>query len=243
MKITAVAVEDLKSKGLELLPAEMKLTVKGNVFPDVHGECIGRYDKSTEKFESFFKKDKENGNTYYFDQYRKKCNLIEKHRNVINRLDHKEKQVIDYYVPYDIKESSKNRPTEIEDHVDTGICLNGHYKCEYELLFACEGDTRRVVIPHTSVNIPMYDFIGDLEDEVEEGYITEEQLDVLLKKQGSAYAIFLSVLSECDDYFEVIMFDEVGMNSNVTIERASELISMLISIRLLSCEFIENKEM
>lgn len=233
MKITAVAVEDLKSKGLELLPAEMKLTVKGNVFPDVHGECIGRYDKSTEKFESFFKKDKENGNTYYFDQYRKKCNLIEKHRNVINRLDHKEKQVIDYYVPYDIKESSKNRPTEIEDHVDTGICLNGHYKCEYELLFACEGDTRRVVIPHTSVNIPMYDFIGDLEDEVEE----------VLNKEADESNPFLSVLSECDDYFEVIMFDEVGMNSNVTIERASELISMLISIRLLSCEFIKNKEM
>ena len=79
----------------------------------------------------------------------------------------------------------------------------------------------------------MYDFIGDLEDEVEE----------VLNKEADESNPFLSVLSECDDYFEVIMFDEVGMNSNVTIERASELISMLISIRLLSCEFIENKEM
>lgn len=233
MKITAVAVEDLKSKGLELLPTEMELTVKGSAFPDAYGECIGRYDKSTEKFESFFKKDKENGNTNYFNQYKEKCNLIEKHRNVINRMDFTEKQVIDYYVPYNIKESSENRPTEIEDHVDTDICINGHYKCEYELLFACEGDTRRVVIPYTSVNIPMYEFIGDLEDEVEE----------VLNNEADESNPFLSVLSECEDYFEIVMFDEVGMNNNVAIERASELMSMLVSIRLLSCEFIESEEM
>lgn len=233
MKITAVAVEDLKSKGLELLPTEMELTVKGSAFPDAYGECIGRYDKSTDKFESFFKKDKENGNTSYFNQYKEKCNLIEKHRNVFNRLDYTEKKVIDYYVLYNIKESSKNRQTEIEDHVDTGTCINGHYKCEYELLFACEGYTRRVVILYTSVNIPMYEFIGDLEDEVEE----------VLNNEADESNPFLSVLSEREDYFEVVMFDEVGMGKYVAIERAPELMSMLVSVRLLSCEFVESKEM
>ena len=233
MDITAIAVEDLKYKGLELLPNEMELTIKGNAFPDTYGEWIGRYDKSTEKFESFFKKDKEAGNTKYFDEYKEKCNLVEKHRNVINRIDMTESHVIDYYVPYNIKESTKNRPTEIEKHVDHSICVNGYHKCEYELLFACEGSTRRVVVKYNSNNIPMYEFIGRLEDEIEE----------VLHGDCEESNPFKNVLIDYDDYFEIMMFDDVGRNCNIEVDSASELMAMLESVRLLSCEFVESKEM
>ena len=89
-KLTAVAVEDLKSKGLEVLENEIKLTLKGNAVPDTYGECIGRYDISNGEYESFFKRDIEAGNTKYFDQYREKCNLFEKHRNIYNRSENTE---------------------------------------------------------------------------------------------------------------------------------------------------------
>lgn len=233
MKITAVAVENLKSKGLELLPDKMELTVRGTIFPDTYGECIGRYDKSTKKCESFFKKDKEAGNTKYFDKYREKCSLVEKHRNLFNFEDGTEKQVIDYYVMYNIEESSKNRPTEIEEHVDNAICMNGHYKSEYELLFACDGATRRIIIEYTSNNIPMYEFIGYLEDEVEE----------VLSHEADESNPFFTVLSDSEDYFEITMFDEIGMNTDIEIDSASELMAMLVSVRLLSCEFVESKEL
>lgn len=229
MKITAVAMEDLKSKGLELLPTEMELTVRGSAFPDTYGELIGRYDKSTEKFESFFVRDKEAGNTKYFDEYKDKCNLAKKHKNLFNRKDGTERQVVDYYVPYYIKESTKNTPTEIEDHVDNAICMNGHHKCKYELLFACEGMTRRCVFEYTSNNIPMYGFISELEDEV----------DDVLNKCCDKSNPFKNILTDCDGFFEIMMFDEFGQNSNIEIDTASELIAMLVSVRLLSCEFIE----
>lgn len=232
MKITAIAVEDLKGKGLELLKNEMKLTVKGNEIPDTYGECIGRYDETAGEYESFFKKDTDAGNTRYFDQYREKCNLLEKHRNVFDRENDTIKQVIDYFVMYNIQESSKNRPTEIEDHVDYAICMNGHFKCEYELLFACEGSARRVVIKYESNNIPMYGFICNLEDEVEE----------VFHHEADESNPFFELLSVYEDYCMITMFDETGMNYNIEIESASDLMAMLVSVRLLSCEFIESKE-
>lgn len=127
MNITAISVENLEENGLDLLPNKIELKVRGNIFPDTYGECIGRYDKTNDKFESFFKKDREAGNTRYFDEYKKKCNLYEKHRTVFNREDYTEKNVIDYYVMYNILESSKFKPTIIEDHVDHSYCMNGSF--------------------------------------------------------------------------------------------------------------------
>lgn len=234
MEITAVAVEDLESKGLDLLKNELKLTTKGDAFPDTYGVCIGRYDKDTGKYQSFFSKDEENRNTYYFDEYRKKCNLVEKHRTVISRAEgYKEKNVIDYYVMYDIKESSKGRPTEIEEHVDNDICMNGYFVCEYELLFACEEATRRLVVEYSSNNIPMYKFIADLEEEIEDVLAGEYE-------ETNPFKNILS-LSEYDNYHEITMFNEFGMNHNIEFATADELMAMLVSVRLLSCKFVETK--
>lgn len=55
---------------------------------------------------------------------------------------------------------------------------------------------------------------------------------------------FLKVLSDCedcDDYCMITMFDETGMSYDVEIDSASDLMAMLVSVRLLSCEFIEEK--
>lgn len=231
MKITAVAAEDLESKGLGLLENEMELETKENAFPDTYGECIGRYDKSTGKYESFFKKDIAAGNTNYFDQYREKCHLFEKHWNVYDRESNTTKQVVDYFVIYNIKESSKNSPTEIEDHVDGSICLNGYYKSQYELLFAYAGTTRRVIVEHSCVNIPMYEFVKDLEELVEAVLCDEAEED----------NPFFNVIKKRNGYYAITMFDEIGINSNVEFDRASELMAMLVSVRLLGCEFIEEK--
>ena len=232
MNITAISVENLEEKGLDLLPNKMELKVRGNIFPDTYGECIGRYDKTNDKFESFFKKDQETGNTRYFDEYKKKCNLYEKHRTVFDREYCTEKKVVDYYVMYNILESSKFKPTIIEDHVDHSYCMNGSFKCEYELLFACDGAIRRIIVPFTSVNIPMYECIGYLEDMVEE----------VLDEESDESNPFNNIFRDCDGYYEVTMFDEIGMNCDIEVESASDFMAMLVSIRLVGYEFIEDKE-
>ena len=232
MNITAIAVEDLKSKGLDLLENKITLETRGNIFPDTYAICVGRYDKTNDKYESYFKKDEDAGNTKYFDLYKEKCDLYEKHRTVLNREDFSEKQVIDYYVMYNILESTKFRPTIIEDHVDHSYCMNGNYKCEYELLFACDGAVRRVIFPYTSNNIPMYEIIGDLEDMVEEAF------DGDADESNPFYNIF----NDYDGYCEVTMFDEIGMNCNIGVESPSDFMAMLVSMRLIGYEFIENKE-
>ena len=38
------------------------------------------------------------------------------------------------------------------------------------------------------------------------------------------------------------MFDEFGMNHDIEFARATELMAMLVSVRLLSCTFVEAKE-
>lgn len=232
MKITAIATEDLETKGLDLLKNKIVLTTRGDIFPDTYGKCIGRYDKTTNKYESFFTRDEEAGNTKYFDLYREKCNLYEKHRTVFNREDFSEKQVIDYYVMYDVQESSKNRPTIIEDHVDHSYCVNGDYKCEYELLFACDGAVRRIIFPFTSNNIPMYEIISDLEEMVEEAF----------EGEADESNPFYNTFTNCDDYCEVTMFDEIGTNCDIEVENPDDFMAMLVSIRLISCEFIEDKD-
>lgn len=230
MNITAISVENLEENGLGLLPNKMELEVRGNIFPDTYWEWIGRYDKTNDKLKSFFKKDKEAGNTHYFDEYRKKYNLYEKHRTVFNREDCTEKNVVDYYVMYNILESSKFKPTIIEDHVDHSCCMNGSFKCEYELLFACDGAIRRIIVPFTSVNIPMYEFIGDLEDMIEE----------VLDEESDESNPFNDIFRDGDGYYEITMFDEIGVNCDIEVESASDFMAMLVSVRLVGYEFIEN---
>ena len=46
---------------------------------------------------------------------------------------------------------------------------------------------------------------------------------------------------DCDGYYEVTMFDEIGMNCDIEVESASDFMAMLVSVRLVGYEFIEDK--
>lgn len=232
MNITAIAQQDLESKGLDLLPNKIELEIKGDIFPDTYGEWIGRYDKTNNCFESFFKKDIELGNTERFDKHKENCNLYEKHRHVFDRESLSEKEVIDYYVMYNIQESSKFKPTIISEHVDHSFCINGSFKCEYELLFTCNEATRRIIIPFNSVNVPMYEFIRDLEDMV----------DDILNFENDESNLFNNIIQDCGGYHEFRMFDEIGNNYDVEVEDAADFMAMLVSVRLVGYKFVENKE-
>lgn len=235
MKITARSIENLEEKGLNLLPNEIELTTKDDFFPDSYGECIGRYNINDDKFESFFIKDIKNEDTKCFDEYREKCNLLKKKKTVFDFESRSKKQVIDYYVMYEIMESSKFKPTITEDHVDCGYCINGTYRCEYELLFASDGATRRIVVPFTSNNIPMYQFIGDLEDMVEE--VLNNEAD-----DSNPFKTLIDNYNDDDECCEIIMFDEMGNTYHIGFDNVEDFLSMLVSVRLIGYEFIENKK-
>lgn len=225
MRITAIAREDLSNICNGLIPNEIHLELKGMIVPDSYGEHIGQYDIENQEYESYFKKDHEAGNTGCFDAYRSGCNCIAERRHTVY-TNNGIKDVIDYYVMYDIKESSKNEPTEIENYIDRGWYINGNHKCRYELVFAADGFISRVVIEHKKNNVPMYDCIKDLEDDIAE--ILEDDSD----KDNFFYGIIKN--------HEIMMFDEFGRGNNVEIISAGDLTAMLASVRMLSCEFIEN---
>lgn len=224
MKITAIAREDLSNICNGLIPNEIHLELRGQIVPDSYGEKIGQYDIEKESYTSYFKKDKEAGNTDCFDAYRNSGCVKERRHEIYSEDEIKE--VIDYYLMYDIKESSKNEPTEIEDYINRGYCINGNYRCRYELLFAADGFTTRVVVEYKTNNTPMYDLIKDLEYDITDA----------LENDSDEENIFYGIIKN----HEIMMFDEYGCGNNVEIENADDLTAMLVSVRMLSCEFIEN---
>lgn len=224
MKITAIAREDLSNIYGGLVPNEIKLELSGQIVPDSYGERIGYYDVEKKSYVSYFKKDKEEGNTDCFDAYKNSGCVKEKRHEIYTERDIKE--VIDYYLMYDIKESSKNEPTEIEDYISRGIYINGYHKCRYELLFAADGMISRVVVEYKTNNIPMYDFIKGMEDDISE----------ILEDDSCEDNIFYGIIKN----HEIMMFDEFARGNNVEIENADDLTAMLTSVRMLSCEFVEN---
>lgn len=224
MKITAIAREDLSNIYGGLVPNEIKLELSGQIAPDSYGEQIGYYDVEKKSYVSYFKKDKEEGNTDCFDTYKNSGCVKEKRHEIYTERDIKE--VIDYYLMYDIKESSRNEPTETEDYISRGIYINGYHKCRYELLFAADGMTSRVVVEYKTNNVPMYDFIKGMEDDISE----------ILEDDSCEDNIFYGIIKN----HEIMMFDEFARGNNVEIENADDLTEMLASVRMLSCEFVEN---
>ena len=225
MNLTAIAREDLEGMKFGLLPNKIGLELNGKIIPDSYGKCIGRYYVNDDVYKSFFNKDHDENNTSYFDMYKNTCKNIKEKRHLILTENHEEKEVIDYFVMYDIEESTKNLPTEIENYISRGIYVNEYHKCKYELLFAADGMTSRVVIEYKSNNIPMYDFIKDLEDNISD----------ILEDDSDEDNIFYGIIKNS----ELVMFDEFGQACNVEIESADDITEMLASVRMLSCEFVE----
>lgn len=225
MKITAIAREDLSNIYGGLVPNEIKLELSGQIVPDSYGKRIGYYDVEKKSYVSYFKKDKEEGNTDCFDAYKNSGCVKEKRHEIYTERDIKE--VIDYYLMYDIAENTKNLPTEIENYISRGFYMNGYHKCKYELLFAADGLTSRIVIEYKTNNVPMYDFITSLEDDITD--ILEDDFD--------EDNIFYGIIKNS----EIMMFDEFGRGNNIEIESAEDLTAMLASVRMLSCEFVEEE--
>ena len=197
MNITGIARENVEEAGLPLKNT-IELTTKNEyTIPDIWGLKVGRKFLDTGEIESHFEE----------QQFL-------------------ERKVIDYYVIYDIKESSKYKPTIVNEYVDNIILGTGEYKCEYEILLSCGDATRRLVIPVRTINMPMYDFITSIEDEIE---------DVM--DRSSEENIFSNIIIDTGDYFLLDMFDEYGRTYKVEITSVYDFIKMIVSIRQIRCEF------
>lgn len=186
-----VARENFEEAGLPLKNT-IELTTKNEyTIPDIWGLKVGRKFLDTGEIESHFEEQQ-------FFEIRKRATLLEyPHTVILMEQDFAERKVIDYYVIYDIKESSKYKPTIVNEYVDNIILGTGEYKCEYEILLSCSDATRRVVIPVRTINVPMYDFITRIEDEIE---------DVM--DRSSEENIFSNIIIDTGDYFLLDMFDE-----------------------------------
>lgn len=234
MKLTAIAREDLESKGF-ICKNEVKLVstdaMESNCVQDVYTSVIGRKDLKTGELESYWKKDIANNNTEELEKILEKSTTVaEKYRNVINWDTGVERKVIDYYIPYDIQESSKNRPTVTENYI-VG-CMNGSWACEYELLLTCgDGATRRIVVEYNTVNIGMIEWLSDLEDEIETA-MEDDDTDTIFE------GIFKKDTEECS----ITMFDEMGIPCDIPIESVSDFMNMIVSARCIKCDFVDNKK-
>lgn len=226
MKLTGIAREDLEAKGL-VLPNKLELECRGTEIPDIYADRIGRKNVDTGEFESFFNVDNKNGNTVEFDRFRENVTLLEKEHTVLSLETREETNVIDYYVPYDIQESSKNRPTVTDEFPESGYLTEGYYECEYELLLTCGEATRRLVIPQRTVNVPMISLLSNIEDEI------RDILDGFPDKDNN----FADVLELMDDHYEIKMFDDYGIPANIEINHADDFVNMIVSARQVKCEF------
>lgn len=226
MKLTGIAREDLESKGL-VLKNKIELECKGIAIPDIYADRIGRKNVDTGEFESFFKVDAENGNTAQFDRFRENVTLLKKEHTVFSRETLEEKNVIDYYVPYDIQESSKNKPTVTDEFPENAILVDGYYECEYELLLTCGDGTRRIVISQKTVNVPMISLLENIEDEI------RDILDGFPDEDNN----FADVLELVDEHYEIKMFDEYGIPANIEIYHADDFVNMIVSARQIKCEY------
>ena len=203
--------------------------------PDVICQSIGKVYTESNKKKSFFVKDKENNNTDIFDACLASGLLAERHTTIMNEKNELETAIL-YGVPYDITESSKHRATEIDTIVGDAYPLNGHYRCEMELLFtAGEQYTRRVVVAFNSVNISFFEMLQSIYEDLENIYDDEEpefeDLEYLLK----------NVKYDDEIVKQIIMFDNFGSPTEIELNSKSEFLAMLVSARMLSVNF-ERKE-
>lgn len=232
MKLTAIAREDLEAKGL-ILENKIELKCRGTAILDIYASIIGRKNVDTGEFESFFKVDAEKGNTAEFDRFRENVTLLEKEHIVFFCQDTlEEKHVIDYYVPYDIKESSKNKPTVTDEFPENAYLTEGYYECEYELLLTCGEATRRLAIPQRTVNVPMISLLSNIEDEI------RDILDGFPDEDND----FADVLELVDEHYEIKMFDDCGIPANIEINHAADFVNMIVSARQIKCEFKYGEE-
>ena len=100
--------------------------------------------------------------------------------------------------------------------------------CSSEDITGCTNCIQAVIpdwLVGTALDMPMYDLIKDIEDDIREA----------LEDDSDEDNFFCGIIKNS----EICMFDEFGRGIGVEINNADELTAMLASARLLSCEFVE----
>lgn len=226
-KLPAETIAKAKERNLYPLIVDDELTAKceGNEVSDTIGLCIGCVDKDTDTLKSNIKDDDDASKLRAYIDAGIVTTKIFCQRAANNEL----KNVPHYFIIFDVMESSKQEPTYTESSCGNGTPLNGYYKCRYEVLLGSEEYTRRMVFETESVNISMYSWLSDLMDMIQDG-IDERDEDIMQHfNEGEDGEVYFT------------MYDEIG--SGVEIEYDNdEFESMIVGVRQLSCDFVDEKE-
>ena len=65
-------------------------------------------------------------------------------------------------------------------------------------------------------------------------------IEEVLDEESDESNPFNDIFRDGDGYYEITMFDEIGVNCDIEVESASDFMAMLVSVRLVGYEFIEN---
>lgn len=172
--------------------------------------------------ESYFKADKENGNTEIFDKLRNDIGMIKKHINLVDCETMKEKSGNRYFIPYRVKNHCSNKPTVIDSYVDG--CSNVHYSVEYEIILIADEEFKRYITVEYETeghySSCFFDQVECIENMFQEWF------------EEGAHEFKITE----DDCKTVTFYDETGESSDVEIFSIDELLSMITSIRVIKCE-------
>lgn len=193
------------------------ITTESEWYGSTYGGCFGKILDTGEK-ESFFKKDKENGNTDLFDTMLAsgKCKPV--HRKMFNSGTGNTYVATFYYIMYRIVGHCSGKPTVTTEALDT--CMNVEYEYTYEILLVADDEYRRYITKTIKTDGPgTYSLLDDIEDleQVFEEWAEEEE-------QGFRY---------CDGEIEVKFFNEVGEEQYISFESMRHLLMSINSIRII----------
>ena len=221
------AAKIAKEAGIELMmpdTTEMTIEIPDKAIPDKTGIYLGKCVNGV--YTSNIEKDDED-----CTQLKKCIELGIIHTKVFTQLiNHDLCEVPHYFFMYGVDESSVHTPTYTEYSCGLGTPINGHFECEYEVLLGTEEYTRRMVFKTSSVNISMYDWIQDLKDEIEDLDEAEDWVKEQFFKDKDEFG---------DETWKFTMFDDIGCQTGIEFN-PDEFLSMIVSVRQLSCKFIDD---
>lgn len=227
-KLPAETIARAKDHDLYPLIVEDEITAEcnENEVPDTIGIYIGHVDKDTDKLTSNIKDDDDASKLRAYIDAGIAITKIFCQRTADNKL----KNVPHYFIIFDVMESSKQEPTYTEDSCGYGTPLNGHYNCRYEVLLGSEEYTRRMVFETSSVNISMCSWLSDFMDMIQDGIDERDEYIMQHFKEGEDGEVYFT------------MYDEIGAGTEIEYD-GNEFESMIVSVRQLACDFVdENKE-
>lgn len=186
-----------------------------------YATCVG-FISDNGTVESYFKTDKENGNTEIFDKLRNDIGMIKKYVYLVDRDTNEERSGNRYFIPYKVKDHCSNKPTVTDAYVDG--CSNVHYSVEYEIVLVADDDFKRYITTEYETeghySSCFFDQVENIEEMFEE-WFEEESHGFNVDEDGNKSVTF---------------YDDTGENCNIGISSVEELLSMITSIRVIKCE-------